>query len=557
MRTDRRFRALISVQAALTALKGNRAVHCKAQEHSAAHLQGFQRGAIKPRVVPFQISLQVAKDKFEQWHAEKWLSPRRVLQKAGAEMCPVLLPFWLFEAAIKVEYAAQIGLHGTDDSKSDEELVWRDTDWKTIPYREYPWTLSAMQVYASYNYRRDLTHVVKTPGMLSRARSLSRDEAETQEADVGKGDAGVSVHPPSMRQAVAWELAFRNIRQSEVADATEKLLKDPQVAGVRDVKLRITTLRRRARIVYLPAYVVDYNFGSRFNAHGERTPERFQAVISGMGEGIVAAERHYDSMRAQLTAAAGVGGATALVSWGVAPLLGLQAPALLSAESAFWSFLIAASAGLAANLAPSLLRSYEEESRLQNEQQLFDKYMAMGMGPHHIGDDEQELIRSNVEWQRWEGADKWHWDACKRQLWADNLWRSHHQRRLQRGRLKEYLSTQQERERWEYEQEATRQQRFGRSHFAQHHFGGDMENVQRDHLGYYNALGLEPGAASLPAIKEAFRQAALMWHPDRQKDSEEQRVNAESRFRKLRSAYEVLRDPEKRRQYDRGERIEA
>ena len=75
-----------------------------------------------------------------------------------------------------------------------------------------------LQVYASYNYRRDLTNVVRTPGMLSRARSLSRDEAETQEADVGKGDAGVSVHPPTMRQAVAWELAMRVIRQSEVGD---------------------------------------------------------------------------------------------------------------------------------------------------------------------------------------------------------------------------------------------------------------------------------------------------------------------------------------------------
>ena len=39
----------------------------------------------------------------------------------------------------------------------------------------------------------------------------------------------------------------------------------------------------------------------------------------------------------------------------------------------------------------------------------------------------------------------------------------------------------------------------------------------RDHLGYYDALGLEPGAADLPAIKEAFRQAALIWHPDKQK----------------------------------------
>ena len=50
------------------------------------------------------------------------------------------------------------------------------------------------------------------------------------------------------------------------------------------MKLRISTLRRRARVVYLPAFVVDYTFGSRFNQHGERTPERFQAVISGMGE---------------------------------------------------------------------------------------------------------------------------------------------------------------------------------------------------------------------------------------------------------------------------------
>ena len=73
-----------------------------------------------------------------------------------------------------------------------------------------------LQVYASYNFRRDLTMAVKLPGMLSRARSLSREEAETQEADVGKADVGVSVHPPTMRQAVAWELAMRNIRQSEV-----------------------------------------------------------------------------------------------------------------------------------------------------------------------------------------------------------------------------------------------------------------------------------------------------------------------------------------------------
>ena len=48
-------------------------------------------------------------------------------------------------AALSSYLLSQIGLHSTDDSKSDEELVWRATEWKTIPYREYPWTLSAMQ----------------------------------------------------------------------------------------------------------------------------------------------------------------------------------------------------------------------------------------------------------------------------------------------------------------------------------------------------------------------------------------------------------------------------
>ena len=50
-----------------------------------------------------------------------------------------------------------------------------------------------------------------------------------------------------------------------------------------------------------------------------------------------------------------------------------------------------ATPGVAANLAPALLRSYEEDARIQNEQQLHDKYMSGGLGPHHIGNDEQEV----------------------------------------------------------------------------------------------------------------------------------------------------------------------
>ena len=53
--------------------------------------------------------------------------------------------------------------------------------------------------------------------MLSRARSLKQHEAEAGQADVGKLGSPVGLHPPTMRQAIAWELALRNIRQAEVS----------------------------------------------------------------------------------------------------------------------------------------------------------------------------------------------------------------------------------------------------------------------------------------------------------------------------------------------------
>ena len=71
----------------------------------------------------------------------------------------------------------------------------------------------------------------------------------------------------------------------QIAEAQTALLRaHPAATEVRNIKVRIRTLRRRARILYLPAYVVDYNFGLSFNPHGERRPKACQAIISGMGE---------------------------------------------------------------------------------------------------------------------------------------------------------------------------------------------------------------------------------------------------------------------------------
>ncbi|NLX05215.1 MAG: molecular chaperone DnaJ [Phycisphaerae bacterium] len=61
---------------------------------------------------------------------------------------------------------------------------------------------------------------------------------------------------------------------------------------------------------------------------------------------------------------------------------------------------------------------------------------------------------------------------------------------------------------------------------------------------YYEVLGVSR-EASQEEIKKAWRQAALKYHPDRNKDAD-----AEVKFKEAAEAYEVLSDAQKRRTYD-------
>ena len=62
---------------------------------------------------------------------------------------------------------------------------------------------------------------------------------------------------------------------------------------------------------------------------------------------------------------------------------------------------------------------------------------------------------------------------------------------------------------------------------------------------YYEVLGVTRTVTEVE-MKSAYRKLALKYHPDRNPGDK----SAESKFKEINEAYEVLGDPEKRKKYD-------
>ena len=69
---------------------------------------------------------------------------------------------------------------------------------------------------------------------------------------------------------------------------------------------------------------------------------------------------------------------------------------------------------------------------------------------------------------------------------------------------------------------------------------------------YYKILGVAKDASD-DDIKKAYRKLAMKYHPDRWVNgTEDEKKDAEQKFKEIAEANEVLSDPQKRQMYDNG-----
>jgi len=475
--------------------------------------------------------------------------------------------------------------------------------------------------------RRDFLHAIGAVGRGTSSsskllRQLTEEEIQSNTVD------DIALDHPEMSQGIAWELALLALRDEQITIGNTVLLqnenntsstitsssdKSPsQPFYVKNAKVRLQFQDKRIQLAYLPAYLVEYEYGETFNVHGERRKEKFQALVSGThvetsggdnkgvggggGGGGVAGERHYSALQASL--AAGV--ASIALS---AALSGNNAAntVLTTLDGIFPIFVASSLAGLATRIAPIIAEQIQEEKRVEIEEEEVRQVVAMGLSPLDPGTEDQEALRTAAEWRRWQSTTPREWNWQGRKEWAEDLHTSQTQRRIERQVLKNKAEKEAVKRAEEEAREERRYARWGRGghyskfHHRQQHALDDADDPgamfgrrNKDFLGYYQALDLDvSGDKELPTeeeVKRAFRRAAHKWHPDKHSHKEKyngnnnnnnnnsgggdasashssspplsvaQEKKKREKFQKVMMAYSVLKDPERKRKYDRGER---
>ncbi|MEW5314443.1 MAG: hypothetical protein WDW38_005943 [Sanguina aurantia] len=603
--------------------------------------------------VEFGVSQAEAAARFTQ-HQQRtcnWLHAHSVLSRppnSGAScLVPYYLPFWAFDVTLSAEVSGHIGFKAQAGTGTD--MVWKEMEepLQLSSHTQMQHTLPIMQTYASYTHTREIGEGAKlgaifTPDDSSGAdissssgSSSSNPNSSSTSADAsssstssstasssssgevacsfsgdgiqptavnGGGEGGiVTLEPPTMRQGIAWQLVYHALVHMFLREAEVAVKKATGAHEVKELHVKIQVHDRKARLLYLPAYVAHYQHGTRHRqgTTGIIVPQMFDALVGGTQNGSSkpadpngggeksGAEPGFPGQAQccggsqphvlhQGAAACGGGVAGAgLLAGELSLLLGAGPLSIIgAAEIATVAFITATLAGLWAQALPQIDRDRiaARQVRADGEfHKIYDAHESRTTAAAALEAAEAEARGLHAGTPKRDVSSDEYTQEPEQRACAEGLWRRQMSRRLERMRYVERRAEERVRRLAEAEVDARREQVFGRSSArrasASHIFGDEpgggggvnaaerFPSHRRDFLGYYKLLDIAlEGEITSDTIKLAFKSSALKMHPDKfvREPAEEQRL-ANVRFQKLQIAYDVLRDPEKRSQYDRGQ----
>ena len=331
------------------------------------------------RVLDFELNENQAQLKYEEWNRKHAFHLSSVWNEKYSRVRALQLPFWRFSARLDIDVCKAKGVVGGyyEDGDVPRETVYEQKD------AFFGFDHPDMQIYASYALRRDFVRELNFAGAVQSKDFRPLLPSERDAAGIGSRErngrssdnagesassgAGVSWDACAMNPSLAWHLAVRNVKRSQM-EAAKKLLKNPSDA--KRLQVRLTARQRKVDLVFLPVFVLDYAYGTTINISQERVIDPFQAMVGGAEGSGVAGERHYSSMKVQAATGALCSSVLAL-DYLASPLLGL-APSVSPELSLTSTFVLCALSGVAARSAIHMKRRDEENKIAETEDESYD-----------------------------------------------------------------------------------------------------------------------------------------------------------------------------------------
>lgn len=205
-------------------------------------------------------------------------------------------------------------------------------------------------------------------------------------------------------------------------DLADWLKREHRSEHVHDVHMDLGAKRRASQLVYVPGYLIDYQYGEHQQGGIEILTQHHQALVAAAGPEKVLAEPHYSPLKAQIaTMAAALGAQAAAVGTSAAAGAADAAAAAVTIDAAFWAFLAASAAGVVARGFTGFKRDRHSSRIEEQTDSLHAAYMRDGVSAYTVEDSRDLRMRADAEWLRWEEGEVWSWDHAKRRKWAERL----------------------------------------------------------------------------------------------------------------------------------------